>query len=832
MQSEEPRQVVERIRSEIEASRGSRIWPEYVQALKLISQVVFTRSSGFILELIQNAEDAGRGLDETGSFKISVNPARVKISHNGRPFSAQDVVALCGIRSSKKPEQGTLGYLGIGFKSVFKVTDAPEIYSGGYRFKFDRHDPAWADDQAQVPWHVIPIWQDSLSEPVDPRLTTFILPFKEPAAYQDLISELRRLDTGLFLFLRWLRLVRMVNEESGDETRLEHLGDTPEGITLLRQGGREQRFKLFRKIVDVPDAVMADDLTRTYRAGVRQREIAIAFGLGDEDDLTPTTSGASFGGVYSFVPLGEAKSGARYRIQADFLVQPGRDAVNHEATWNRWLVDEIATLSVQALEFFAGHERWRYQFLPTFRFTRVRGDDAHEKLFGPRLIGVVEKEVQTRPCLPVSGGGTARLQDVVRVTEELDAVKALVGRGILTREEIAGVFGGRRGLKPLHPLVVAPSYFNVPQVNRWDLLRDKSFLDEKAGLPDGPAWFRKLYLWLHEYPWRDVLPGGERSKLEKRYHQESIVLASDGRSYRGGEVLLPAGLRPSPLLSRLVDEAAGDRPVVHPEVLKMDGENAAPGKLYGFLTGKCGTQKLDAEMVCEGWVVPRIRATAPRPERDLLVEYTRACMETLGKVPGRGNELWVLDKEGLVRPARELLLPLEYHPPHLWESVAAYLPRVGFVSPDYLQEPLEPEQRAEWRRFFRSAGIKPEPDNGVEEVAINFAIEALGSAHPRVEAMEKRNLGYDLEVETSHGEVLRVEVKGLAGEGDVELTPNETSAAEMYRDSYLLCVVAPIPQSPHVHLISFPTAPGRGAKYALKIEASVWKEAKWPAKPV
>lgn len=59
--------------------------------------------------------------------------------HNASPFKESDVKALCGIRSSKKPEKGTLGYLGIGFKSTFKVTDCPEIYSNEFQFKFDRN---------------------------------------------------------------------------------------------------------------------------------------------------------------------------------------------------------------------------------------------------------------------------------------------------------------------------------------------------------------------------------------------------------------------------------------------------------------------------------------------------------------------------------------------------------------------------------------------------------------------------------------------------------------------------------------------------------------------
>ncbi len=122
-----PRVVIDEIRRDIEASKGTRIWKDYVSALRLISQVVFTRSSGFLLEFIQNAEDSGMGLDKKGVLKISLDRNRVRIDHNGRPFSADNVRALCGISPSKKPERGTLGYLGIGFKSVFKVTDCPEI---------------------------------------------------------------------------------------------------------------------------------------------------------------------------------------------------------------------------------------------------------------------------------------------------------------------------------------------------------------------------------------------------------------------------------------------------------------------------------------------------------------------------------------------------------------------------------------------------------------------------------------------------------------------------------------------------------------------------------
>ncbi|MBM4355624.1 MAG: hypothetical protein FJ109_17845, partial [Deltaproteobacteria bacterium] len=684
MGQEGPREVIARIRGGLEASRNTRIWPEYVRALNLISQVIFTRSAGFVLEVVQNAEDAGRGLDGAGFFEVSVNSRRVKITHNGCPFDADDAEALCGIRSSKKPEQGTLGYLGIGFKSVFKITDAPEVYSGGFRFKFDKLESAGQGDPDSVPWHVMPIWLEAPSEPVDGERTTFILPFRESASYRDLVAELKRLDSGLFLFLRWLRIIRMVNEETGDERLLENLGEDGEGITALRQGKRTQRFKVFRKTVSVPDWVAEDDLTRAYRKGVRRREIAIAFAVGPQGELDAAGSTSALGGVYSFMPLGEVKSGARFRIQADFLVQPGRDALNHEARWNRWLVEELAELSSEALACFSDHPRWCREFLPVFQFTRSVGEDAHDLLFGPNLIDRLEKEVRERPYLPVAGGGKSSLDAVVVLEEDDQAAGALVESGLFTVQEVAEVLGGRPGLALLAKGVVLPPSFRVPRISRWDFLHNGQFLAHKAASQDGAEWFRKLYLWLHGHHWHDRLPGGQRVPRERRYHAEEIVLAADGKLYSGGDVLLPGGVLRNPVLDSLCSEAIGLKPVCHPGLLREGGEAGAAGRLSGFLTGKCGVQKLDDIKVCREWVLPKLRADAPKPDVDTLLKYTRVCMETLAVPPGAGAELWVLGKDGEVRAAREILFSEEFRPPQCWERLARYLPQAAFLSPAYL----------------------------------------------------------------------------------------------------------------------------------------------------
>src|SRR5207247_2650392 len=159
--------------------------------------------------------------------------------------------------------------------------------------------------------------------------------------------------------------------------------------------------------------------------------------LDPSDRLAPSEAMASYGGVYSFLPLVESKSGAAFPIQADFLVQPGRDAINYEAPWNHWLVDEVAALCKKAITAFVAHPTWRYEFLPVFSFTHAPGNEGYEKLFGPRLIEPVERFLNTEACVPTVQGSLAPLQRLVRLTEERSAAEALVSHRLLTWDEMA-----------------------------------------------------------------------------------------------------------------------------------------------------------------------------------------------------------------------------------------------------------------------------------------------------------------------------------------------------------------------------------------------------------
>src|SRR5205807_6722743 len=79
----------------------------------------------FVFELLQNAEDQG-----ATEAQFALFADRLIFRHNGKPFTRADVENITGIGNTEKTQEAIkIGRFGIGFKSVFAITDRPEIYT-------------------------------------------------------------------------------------------------------------------------------------------------------------------------------------------------------------------------------------------------------------------------------------------------------------------------------------------------------------------------------------------------------------------------------------------------------------------------------------------------------------------------------------------------------------------------------------------------------------------------------------------------------------------------------------------------------------------------------
>lgn len=93
----------------------------------------------FVFEILQNAEDAVRrrnGWNGSREVRFELHPASLRIVHCGNPFTLEDVKGVCGVGETTK-NLTDIGRFGIGFKSVYAITDRPEIHSGEEDFAIE-----------------------------------------------------------------------------------------------------------------------------------------------------------------------------------------------------------------------------------------------------------------------------------------------------------------------------------------------------------------------------------------------------------------------------------------------------------------------------------------------------------------------------------------------------------------------------------------------------------------------------------------------------------------------------------------------------------------------
>lgn len=95
---------------------------------------LYTKSEHYIYELLQNTEDT-----KATSVEFRIFPNRLKLIHNGRPFNYKDIEAITNVGNSTKIDPNNIGRFGIGFKSVYTITQTPHITSGEYNFKIKEY---------------------------------------------------------------------------------------------------------------------------------------------------------------------------------------------------------------------------------------------------------------------------------------------------------------------------------------------------------------------------------------------------------------------------------------------------------------------------------------------------------------------------------------------------------------------------------------------------------------------------------------------------------------------------------------------------------------------
>ncbi len=379
-----------------------RMVRKYRNLLETVAKDLNSKESHFLLELLQNADDNRYAPGVAPSLAFRLTSREIVVSNNEIGFSSDNVRALCSAgESSKKNKVGYIGEKGIGFKSVFKVTDTPEIHSNGYHFRFDLTDP---NDQLG---YVVPHWVAPRAED-DERVTTVVLPARAGSEFSpELLGDI---NATLLLFLEKLRLLEV---HTNDGTfRYERADDNfLSALTVVSKRAGEAESRETSTYLRSKYSLDMADIVEPKREKVERVDVVLAFPLSDDGAAAPVEGCPT----YAFLPI--RSFGFSFCIQADFVLISSREGVHEELPWNRRLRDSIAPAFVAAVEEFKRHPALALSYL---RFLPKKSDVV-DPFFAPVVAQTVDalKEVA---CIPVEGGGWRKPSKVLLAS---DAIREL-----------------------------------------------------------------------------------------------------------------------------------------------------------------------------------------------------------------------------------------------------------------------------------------------------------------------------------------------------------------------------------------------------------------------
>jgi len=336
------KEFVEAIRKEYDPS-SRRITKSLQNALKILSKDLYSSDIHFVLELIQNADDNDYERKVAPVLTFFIYSDKILIQNNEIGFTEKNVDALCQIgASTKNKSKRYIGEKGIGFKSVFRISDEPHIFSNGFNFKFKEYD------ETLKLGYIVPYWLDVILDYVDLNLTNIVLPLRDDIKTE--LSQFDEIESSILLFLHKLKRIEFHFEDETKNQKIWTKTDTNDNIEITHPDGKEH-WKIVHNTIRVPDTIIEEK-----RKGVEETEIIFAFPLDEKGSprLDPVQK------IFAFLPVKE--SDFKFAIQADFLTISNREDIDKNKDWNEWLIKNFSDLFLKAIDVFKEDNILKFSF--------------------------------------------------------------------------------------------------------------------------------------------------------------------------------------------------------------------------------------------------------------------------------------------------------------------------------------------------------------------------------------------------------------------------------------------------------------------------------------
>lgn len=422
-----------------------RLQGSNLELFNSFQKTIFNEVTGaqhtYIYELLQNANDYPY-LNEKVRVKFILTDHYLFFLHSGDYFSLRNIVGISSVNQGEKAKNiETIGYKGIGFKTVFVNNEYVYLRSGNWSLRFDR---AYSEEKfyGECPWALMPIPTNQselddeivnvLSAVEDDMRVQFALRHKSDARSN--IQQLDKVfsDNQILLFIPNVNKVDVVVDGNNrhivekDENRwvVEHFSyPVPSELKKWVETSIKSGAKVPEKFKDI-------DFVR------------ISFAVGrDGIRLEPVENAR----VYNYLPT-EIRLGFNFLFNADFIPDGSRSGL-HDVEWNDHVMEQCGRYFADFWTSFLV-DGTSYDLESVFYLLPEFNDryDHYGKLF---LDGFT-KRIKEIPCIPVicdNGYKLVKLSEIIH-----DRCGIIVSDNPAFTDEEFYHFGNKNGFLP-HPSV-------------------------------------------------------------------------------------------------------------------------------------------------------------------------------------------------------------------------------------------------------------------------------------------------------------------------------------------------------------------------------------------
>lgn len=351
-----PKPFIER-RSKVYTGINIELADTIRKAIKTLTSDINREPETFIYELLQNADDYKDINKKSVNVNFTITSNYLILTHDGQPFNFQNVYALTGIsQGDKRDKTETIGFKGIGFKSIFKDSNFAIVKSGGFEFKFDE---SCFPKEAKRPWQIIPIWvnsyDDELLENVHFKSAPVSIAIKPnngndklrliDKSYKNILSKVFQ-DDRILIFLRWIDKVNII--------------DTTDLSYKIELNKNKEKWFISSGLseIEVDDSVRNwlnkqisdEDITIPEKyENIQRTKITFAVERNGSKIL-----GTNNSKIYNYLPT-EIDFGFKFLINGDFIPDGSRTEL-HNNEWNNYLGKIAGSKFVEWLSILANHK--------------------------------------------------------------------------------------------------------------------------------------------------------------------------------------------------------------------------------------------------------------------------------------------------------------------------------------------------------------------------------------------------------------------------------------------------------------------------------------------